>query len=201
MDDRFEWLEIPEEDEAPIPAATVGPMAALGRDRLPPSEASTKALAELGVDLPERRLDVVPTSATWPVEDYGLYRLRLEAEQLRLASGFDRLVCLDATRIERLAHQQDTALRVLRDMRGRALLADEVGLGKTIEAGIVMKELLVRGLIHRVLVLVPASLTRQWQEELETKFGESFLIVKKPEDWEQPRLVASLDLAKQPCSR
>jgi SNF2 family DNA or RNA helicase len=140
----------------------------------------------------------VPSSSAGPLEPYPLYRLRLEAEQLRLASGFDRLVCLDAARIERLAHQQETALKVLRDMRGRALLADEVGLGKTIEAGIVMKELLVRGLIQRVLVLVPASLTRQWQEELETKFGERFTIVKKPEDWEQPRLVASLDLAKQP---
>ncbi|MDB5097751.1 MAG: hypothetical protein JWM80_2172 [Cyanobacteria bacterium RYN_339] len=198
MDDRFEWLEIPDEPSAPVATAPVGPVALLGRDRPAPPDASTKALATLGVDLPERRLDILPTSSGWPVEAFGLYQLRLEAEHLRLASGFDRLVCLDGTRIERLAHQQDTALRVLRDMRGRALLADEVGLGKTIEAGIVMKELLVRGLIQRVLVLVPASLTRQWQEELETKFGEQFTIVKKPEDWEQSRLVASIDLAKQP---
>jgi SNF2 family DNA or RNA helicase len=58
-------------------------------------------------------------------------------------------------------------------MRGRALLADEVGLGKTIEAGIVMKELIQRGLVRTVLVLTPASLTEQWREELLTKFGEN----------------------------
>ncbi len=58
-------------------------------------------------------------------------------------------------------------MRALHDMRGRALLADEVGLGKTIEAGIVMKELIRRGLVRTVLVLTPASLTEQWREELE----------------------------------
>lgn len=194
MDERFEWLEIPWDDEPkPAPTAVEPP-----RARELPPEAATKSLAALGVDLPERRLDVVPVGGSWPVESYDLYRLRLEAEQLSLATGFDRLLCLDAVRVERLAHQQETALRVLRDLRGRALLADEVGLGKTIEAGLVMKELIVRGLIQRVLVLVPASLTRQWQEELETKFGEPFTIVRKPEDWDGHRLVASLDLAKQP---
>jgi superfamily II DNA or RNA helicase len=66
-------------------------------------------------------------------------------------------------------------------MRGRALLADEVGLGKTIEAGIVMKELIERGLVHSVLVLVPAPLVWQWHEELVSKFHEQFVVLEKLE--------------------
>ncbi|PYM16180.1 MAG: helicase SNF2, partial [Candidatus Rokuibacteriota bacterium] len=60
-------------------------------------------------------------------------------------------------------------------MRGRALLADEVGLGKTVEAGIVLSELLRRRLARRVLVLVPPGLVAQWQEELRRKFCLDFV--------------------------
>ena len=63
------------------------------------------------------------------------------------------------------------ARSVLRRMRGRAILADEVGLGKTIEAGLVLSELRLRGLADRALVVAPAGLVDQWQEELERKFG------------------------------
>ena len=76
------------------------------------------------------------------------------------------MLCLDELAVDHYEHQIDAALRALHEMRGRALLADEVGLGKTIEAGIVMKELIVRGLVRSVLVLTPASLTEQWREEL-----------------------------------
>lgn len=115
---------------------------------------------------------------------------------MRHAAGFDRLLCLEACHIDHLPHQHDAALRVLAQMRGRALLADEVGLGKTVEAGLVLKELLVRGLAHRVLVLAPASLTHQWQEELATKFDERFAIVREAADWSGSRLIASMDLAR-----
>ncbi|MCP4514156.1 MAG: DEAD/DEAH box helicase, partial [Delftia sp.] len=76
-------------------------------------------------------------------------------------------------------HQLDAALRALRDMRGRALLADEVGLGKTIEAGIVMKELIERGLSSSILIITPASLTWQWHEEMRVKFYEEFTVLEK----------------------
>ena len=56
-------------------------------------------------------------------------------------------------------------------MRGRAILADEVGLGKTIEAGLILAELRLRGLADRALVIAPAGLVAQWQEELERKFA------------------------------
>lgn len=57
------------------------------------------------------------------------------------------------------------------------ILADEVGLGKTIEAGLIIKELRARRLIERVLIIVPASLQLQWQSEMRSKFNEEFEVV------------------------
>src|SRR5690242_21786330 len=94
------------------------------------------------------RVDQSPSSLEWAA-------LRRDAEEIALAPGFDRLITLDANTIKELPHQIDVARRVLRHMGGRAILADEVGLGKTIEAGIILKELLVRGLARRVLILTP----------------------------------------------
>jgi len=69
-------------------------------------------------------------------------------------------------------------------MGGRAILADEVGLGKTIEASIIYKELAMRGLARRALILTPASLVGQWQGELEEKFFERFDAPTDPDDWQ-----------------
>src|SRR5919108_595358 len=73
--------------------------------------------------------------------------------------------------MELLEHQVRTAKTVLRRMRGRALLCDEVGLGKTVEAGLILDELCLRGLVRSVLVLVPPSLIEQWQGEMRRKFS------------------------------
>src|SRR5512146_1185950 len=117
------------------------------------------------------------SSAEW-------FDLRREIEDIALNPGFDRLITLDCNTIKELPHQIDVALRALRrPMCGRAILADEVGLGKTIEAGIIMKELAARGMARRVLILAPASLVEQWQAELETKFFEKFDTPVEPEDW------------------
>jgi SNF2 family DNA or RNA helicase len=81
-------------------------------------------------------------------------------------------------------------------MGGRAILADEVGLGKTIEAGIILKELTVRGLARRVLILTPASLVIQWQGELESKFFERFETPTDPDDWRRvTKAIISYDRA------
>ncbi|MCC6445002.1 MAG: DEAD/DEAH box helicase [Armatimonadetes bacterium] len=125
-------------------------------------------------------------------------RLRVEAERLALSPGFEQLISLEGNRIEEYPHQIEAALTALRRMRGRAILADEVGLGKTIEAGIVMKELLMRGLARKALILAPASLTLQWQEEMASKFDEEFAIGSSSGDWSGDRLIASIDLAKRP---
>lgn len=98
--------------------------------------------------------------------------LALMAWRLKLQGQFDELLCLSRLRgVERLDYQVETILKVLRTFRGRALLADEVGLGKTIEAGSVLLEYILRGLVRRALVLVPAALVPQWRAELSEKFG------------------------------
>ncbi len=77
------------------------------------------------------------------------------------------------------------------------MLADEVGLGKTVEAGLIMKECLLRGLIRSALVLAPVSLQVQWQEELAAKFDLPFVLHGRREGWEsEPLLIASLETAK-----
>ncbi len=94
-------------------------------------------------------------------------------------------------------HQIQTAKMVIEKLNGRALLADEVGLGKTIEAGLVLKEYLLRGMVRKVLILTPASLITQWQQELKTKFDLSFKNHLEINDWDDSDLViASLDTAK-----
>jgi SNF2 family DNA or RNA helicase len=125
------------------------------------------------------------------------FTLRRDIEKIALNPGFDRLITLDCNTIKELPHQIDVALRVLRrPMLGRAILADEVGLGKTIEAGIVLKELAVRGLARRVLILTPASLVEQWQAELETKFFETLDTPTEPQDWrETQRAIVSYQRA------
>ena len=96
-----------------------------------------------------------------------------------------------------LPHQPDGALRILRDMDGTALLADEVGLGKTITAGIVLKEGIERGLIKRALILTPPSLVDQWVAELNEKFQLKFDIIENSEQWANAKFViASIDRVK-----
>ena len=100
------------------------------------------------------------------------FELGLRAVKLASHPGFDSLIALPMVRdMELLEHQIRSAMTVLRRLRGRALLCDEVGLGKTIEAGLVLSELLMRGLVRSVLVLTPPSLITQWQGEIRRKFG------------------------------
>ncbi|MBI3177837.1 MAG: DEAD/DEAH box helicase family protein, partial [Chloroflexi bacterium] len=99
------------------------------------------------------------------------YRLQLAAERLALIAGFDELICLDALRFQPFDYQIHAARTALRRFRGRGLLCDEVGLGKTIEAGLVLKEYLARQMVSRVLIVAPPALVEQWREELAAKFN------------------------------
>nr|WP_318538984.1 SNF2-related protein [Terribacillus saccharophilus] len=95
-------------------------------------------------------------------------------------------------------HQLEASRRVVEEMNGRAILADEVGLGKTIEAGLVLKELMIRGLVKKVLLLVPASLVNQWVNELNSKFHIPAASQRKQYIWEHyDVIVSSIDLAKR----
>ncbi|HEX6989809.1 MAG TPA: SNF2-related protein, partial [Bacillota bacterium] len=99
-------------------------------------------------------------------------------------------------------YQLDTAGRVVDELGGRAIMADEVGLGKTIEAGLVICELMHRGQAERVLILTPSSLTAQWAGELEQKFDLTFEVNPDGRRWQlADRIIASLDLAKRPPQR
>ena len=127
------------------------------------------------------------------------FDLKTEAERLSLTDGFDRLLSLEAPKLHLYEHQRRAVLQVLGVLRGRAILADEVGLGKTIEAGVILKEYMLRGLVRRALILVPASLVHQWRAELREKLGLSFRIGRTGKDFVQgERLLASLDTAKGP---
>ncbi len=100
------------------------------------------------------------------------FQLGLQAARLATQPGFDQLISLPMVHeMEVLEHQTRTAVTVLRRMRGRAMLCDEVGLGKTVEAGLILSELLMRGLARSVLILTPPSLMAQWQGEMRRKFG------------------------------
>ena len=127
----------------------------------------------------------------------------LEALRISRRRGFERLLALNNTRdVQRLEHQIRACLRVLREMKGRALLADEVGLGKTIEAGLILKEYVLRGLVSKALILVPASLLTQWREELTLKFDIPATIYGRGDDWgDAPFLIASIDTAKSARNR
>jgi SNF2 family DNA or RNA helicase len=144
-----------------------------------------------------RSLDVLRSFLTHSYDSKPWFDLRSEAERLSLFRGFDRLVSLDALEIELYEHQHEAVLRVLRDMRGRALLADEVGLGKTIEAGVILREYLLRGLIQSVLVLVPASLVSQWRLELAEKLRLNIPLGRTPASFSGEQIIASLDTAKR----
>jgi SNF2 family DNA or RNA helicase len=127
------------------------------------------------------------------------FDLRAEAERWAGRSGTDRLVSLDSLRgVERFPHQIRACLKVLRDLNGRAILADEVGLGKTIEAGVVLKEYLLRGAVRTALVLVPASLCEQWRAELWEKFELDFVVSRGPAgQWgRHPLVISSLETAR-----
>jgi SNF2 family DNA or RNA helicase len=139
----------------------------------------------------------IKTDGPW--DRYDLYQLAMEAEKRLQVNDFDSLACLEhLPALEPYPHQISAARTVLTEMHGKAILADEVGLGKTIEAGLILKEYLIRGLVKKALILVPASLVIQWTKELNQKFAIPAMAQKKAYMWKQyDILVASIDTAKR----
>lgn len=138
------------------------------------------------------------------------YQLQLIAERLLLVTGFDELMCLDALNFDPFPYQIKAAQSALRRFRGRGLLCDEVGLGKTIEAGLVIKEYLMRQMAERILIITPPGLVQQWREELSQKFGLHDFVTNTDESfrasgvdaWRQfPRVITSLAAARRAGTR
>jgi SNF2 family DNA or RNA helicase len=126
------------------------------------------------------------------------FKLSLLAQGISSVGAVSNLIARStyADKIEILEHQTRTALHVLNNFSHRALLADEVGLGKTIEAGIIIKEYIARKLANKILILTPATLKYQWQEEMSSKFTEQFIIADTPEGYKNSKVIASMDTAK-----
>jgi SNF2 family DNA or RNA helicase len=169
----------------------------------PEQELTTESGLRIALD--PQDLALVGSAARRPAHEEE-FDLALRAARLASHAGFDQLICLPLVReMELLEHQIRTAKTVLRRMRGRALLADEVGLGKTVEAGLTLDELVLRGLVRSVLVLVPPSLIEQWQGEMRRKFSLDFVTHDDPTfkahgtaAWtEHDRIIASIHTAKR----
>ncbi|MEO9028042.1 MAG: helicase-related protein [Ktedonobacteraceae bacterium] len=133
--------------------------------------------------------------------------LQIEAARIRLAYSFDPFFAVSMSGVQALPHQlQAVYERMLPQARLRFLLADDPGAGKTIMAGLLLKELKLRGVINYVLILTPAPLTVQWQDELYSKFDETFEVISSDmvgnqlagNLWERYRqCIASVDFVKQ----
>ncbi len=134
-----------------------------------------------------------------PWGNWELYKLAVEIEKHTIIPEFEGLQAPGhLPDLTPLPHQLEVARQVVENMNGKAILADEVGLGKTIEAGLILKEYMIRGLVKKVLILVPASLVSQWEMELNTKFHIPAIAQKKSYVWEQfDVVVSSIDTAKR----
>ncbi len=139
--------------------------------------------------------------------DGRLLRLGLQAYALGIAYEFDPYFGLSISRVDPLPHQLEAVYDYLLKLpRVRFLLADDAGAGKTIMSGLLIRELELRGLAERILIVCPANLAFQWQRELKEKFDTKFLVMKGQDLREQfgvnqwldrTRVITSLDLAKR----
>jgi superfamily II DNA or RNA helicase len=139
--------------------------------------------------------------------DGQLLRLGMQAYSLGIAFEFDPYFGLSISKVDPLPHQLEAVYDYLLKLaRVRFLLADDAGAGKTIMAGLLIRELKLRGLADRILVVCPANLTFQWQRELSDKFGEQFRVHRGAEIRDQygmnlwldeHQVITSLDLAKR----
>ncbi|MBM4001404.1 MAG: DEAD/DEAH box helicase [Planctomycetes bacterium] len=107
-------------------------------------------------------------------------RLAAEAHRVRLAFQYDPHFAVSVSQVDPLPHQMDAVYsHLLTQPQLRFLIADDPGAGKTIMAGLTLKELKFRGLVERTLIVTPANLTDQWRRELQDKFGESFSVINR----------------------
>ncbi len=139
--------------------------------------------------------------------DGQLLRLGMQAYSLGIAYEFDPFFGLSISRVDPLPHQLEAVYdHLLKLARVRFLLADDAGAGKTIMAGLLIRELELRGLAERILIVGPANLAFQWQRELKEKFEAKFEVMRSADireqfgfnQWqEKKRVITSLDLAKR----
>ena len=152
------------------------------------------------------RLNTIDPNASYD-GDGDLLKLALDAYTLGIAHEFDPYFGLSISRVDPLPHQLEAVYEYFMKLPSvRFLLADDAGAGKTIMAGLLIRELKLRGLVERILIVCPANLTFQWQRELLEKFDQQFVVMRGSDihnqfgmnQWlERPQVVTSLDLAKR----
>ena len=133
--------------------------------------------------------------------------LALEAKRYRYASLYDPLLAMNISKVDPLPHQIEAVYGyILHQPRVRFLIADDPGAGKTIMAGLVIKEMKLRGVAQRILIVAPGHLKDQWQRELRERFEERFILVDRQtlrnrfgeNVWESEyQVITSLDFARQ----
>ena len=154
----------------------------------------------------EPRLELVQASRAFSFDGDGeAFRIASEAQRIRLAHLFDPYLAVHSSRIEPLPHQITAVYgEMLPRQPLRFLLADDPGAGKTIMAGLLIKELIIRGDLERCLIIAPGNLVEQWQDELKEKFDLTFDIVSREQIEtsvtgnpfvERSRLIMRLDMA------
>lgn len=154
-------------------------------------------------DLPEVESESLTPFAAEPCSVF----LSLEAKRYRFASLYDPLLAMNTCKVDPLPHQIEAVYGfVLQLPRIRFLIADDPGAGKTIMAGLIIKELKLRGLVKRTLIIAPGHLKEQWQREMRDRFEENFIKVDRglmnasygENIWaRESQLIASIDFAKQ----
>src|SRR5579864_4959544 len=124
-------------------------------------------------------LEIVPANLPWSFDaDGALFRLTSEAYRIRLAYLFDPLIAVHTSLIEPLPHQITAVYETMLGKQPlRYLLADDPGAGKTIMAGLLIKELMIRGDLRRCLIVAPGNLVEQWQDDLKQRFHIIFDIL------------------------
>ncbi len=152
----------------------------------------------------ETRLELVEHGRPWSFDgDGALFRLVSEAQRIRLAHLFDPVLAVHTSMVEPLTHQITSVYHAMLPRQPlRFLLADDPGAGKTIMAGLLIKELMARGDLQRCLIVCPGSLAEQWQDELNRRFHLPFEILTNDKleaartgNWflETPLVIARLD--------
>jgi superfamily II DNA or RNA helicase len=151
-------------------------------------------------------LEVIPVEARFD-GDALRFRLGIEAARLGLAYEYDPYFSLSIARVDPLPHQLEAVYEYILPLpQIRFLLADDAGAGKTIMAGLLLKELKLRGLVSRTLIVTPANLAFQWQREMRDRFRERFDIIRGIDlrnaygvnPWQdKPQVITSMDWAKR----
>jgi SNF2 family DNA or RNA helicase len=182
---------------------TLGSMISIAYTGKTTNRANTKVISNAEYEV----LEVLTTEGSYNFQgDPTKFTLYAEAERINSAYQFDPLFAVNCSIVDPLPHQVEAVYKFLLPLpKIRFLLADDTGAGKTIMTGLLIKELIMRGIVERVLIVTPGGLTKQWQEdEMAVKFNMNFTLVNRSRFSSDPnvfhtadRIVTSIDFMSQ----